>query len=198
MWTTDFDKMAKKTICKLHLSSDAPLEVKNQIIDSGDQAVILGDNKFKYIDNTDDNDGEKDKVAGMFTEFIEEEPIAENNIPVQNKYLINKTMKHKFQNAKIVGENSKENQEILFGLGYRWKIKGILVSMLESPFLFIDSDGIISYENNNKFFYEHENILITLDTLKQWQMENIELVEGEFYYGYETKEKHASIFQYKI
>lgn len=84
LWTTDFDKMAKKTICKLHLSSDAPLEVKNQIIDSGDQAVILGDNKFKYIDNTEDIDDEKkDKVAGMFTEFIEEEPKAENNIPVQ-------------------------------------------------------------------------------------------------------------------
>lgn len=81
LWTTDFDKMAKKTVCKLHLSSDAPLEIQTQIKNSGDQAVFIDKDKFKYIDNTEEiNEEEKQKVANMFTPFVEESPVVEQEI----------------------------------------------------------------------------------------------------------------------
>lgn len=106
-------------------------------------------------------------------------------------------MKNKFQNAKIVvGENSKEIQEILFGLGYKWaESPSQYVKHLESPFLIIEN-GIITYRINNIDFYSSELPLITLDTLKQWVEEDnkVKLVEKEFYY-YETTNNGSCIFQ---
>jgi len=50
-WKDEFDKMAKKTVVKLHLNSGfAPLSIEMQKAVESDQAIIQ-DNGFRYIDN---------------------------------------------------------------------------------------------------------------------------------------------------
>lgn len=50
-WKDEFEKMAKKTVVKLHLNSGfAPLSIEMQKAQESDQAVIT-DNGFKYADN---------------------------------------------------------------------------------------------------------------------------------------------------
>lgn len=52
LWKDDFDKMAKKTVVKLHLNSGfAPLSIEMQKASAVDQSVIKDDGNFKYPDN---------------------------------------------------------------------------------------------------------------------------------------------------
>lgn len=129
------------------------------------------------------------------------ERIIESNkriVALINKLNKEKEMKHEFQNAKIVvGENSIEIQEILFGLGYVWSTGAKQILRLTTPFIFIYENGTILHANDNEYFYKHKYPLITLDTLKQWQRENVELVKGYFYATEKTDECAYSIFQFK-
>jgi len=58
-WKDEFDKMAKKTVVKLHLNSGfAPLSIEMQKAQEMDQTVI-NDNGYKYADNNEPLDLEK-------------------------------------------------------------------------------------------------------------------------------------------
>lgn len=50
-WTTDFDKMAEKTVMKLLLSNDAPLSVEMQTAFRADQSIQREEGKYLYSDN---------------------------------------------------------------------------------------------------------------------------------------------------
>lgn len=54
LWATDKDAMAKKTVLKLLLNRFAPLSVDMQQAVQADQAVLHGDGKLEYVDNTRD------------------------------------------------------------------------------------------------------------------------------------------------
>jgi len=51
IWKSDFDSMASKTVLKLLLSKFAPLSIDMQKALEADQAVVLGEGDFKYVDN---------------------------------------------------------------------------------------------------------------------------------------------------
>lgn len=71
-WTTDFDDMAKKTVIKLNLSRNAPLSVEMQDAINADQSVMYEQDKYEYIDNTEQQfvDAQKaQEVANMFADF---------------------------------------------------------------------------------------------------------------------------------
>lgn len=54
LWATDKDAMAKKTVLKLLLNRFAPISVDMQRAVQADQAVLHGDGKLDYVDNTRD------------------------------------------------------------------------------------------------------------------------------------------------
>ncbi|WP_395073831.1 recombinase RecT [Flavobacterium sp.] len=60
LWKDQFDKMASKTVIKLHLSKDAPLSSSVQRAITSDQAVIKNDN---FIENED--------VVDIETEYVD-------------------------------------------------------------------------------------------------------------------------------
>lgn len=75
-WTTDFDDMAKKTVIKLNLSRNAPLSVEMQDAINADQSVMYEQDKYEYVDNTEQQfvDAQKaQEVADMFADFNDSE-----------------------------------------------------------------------------------------------------------------------------
>lgn len=52
LWATDKDAMAKKTVLKLLLNRFAPLSIDMRSAVQADQAVLHGDGKLDYVDNT--------------------------------------------------------------------------------------------------------------------------------------------------
>jgi recombination protein RecT len=88
-WKDEFDKMAKKTVVKLHLNSGfAPLSIEMQKAQESDQAIIT-DNGFKYVDNEpmdleDLNQKEEDKRTIEFLdkcETLEQFNELKNSVP---------------------------------------------------------------------------------------------------------------------
>lgn len=88
-WKDEFDKMAKKTVVKLHLNSGfAPLSIEMQKAQESDQAIIT-DNGFKYADNEavdidDLNQAEEDKRTIEFLdkcETLEQFNELKNSVP---------------------------------------------------------------------------------------------------------------------
>jgi len=75
-WKDDFEKMAKKTVVKLHLNSGfAPLSIEMQKAQESDQSVIT-DNGFKYVDNepidlNELNTSEEDKRTIVFLNNVQ-------------------------------------------------------------------------------------------------------------------------------
>ena len=68
-WTTDFDKMALKTVLKLNLSKNAPLSVELADAIQADQSVLKSIDKYEYMDNGDNVEEDMEKaqeVASMF------------------------------------------------------------------------------------------------------------------------------------
>ena len=68
-WTTDFDKMALKTVLKLNLSKNAPLSVELADAIKADQSVLKSIDKYEYMDNDDNVEEDMAKaqeVASMF------------------------------------------------------------------------------------------------------------------------------------
>ncbi len=72
LWKDQFDKMASKTVIKLHLSKDAPLSTSVQKAIVSDQAVIKNDNftqedtvdiDAEYVDNDDTNRINPEKIS---------------------------------------------------------------------------------------------------------------------------------------
>lgn len=72
LWKDQFDKMASKTVIKLHLSKDAPLSTSVQKAIVSDQAVIKNDNftqedtvdiDAEYVDNDDANRINPEKIS---------------------------------------------------------------------------------------------------------------------------------------
>ena len=70
-------------------------------------------------------------------------------------------------NTKVyVNGKSKEIQEKLFSLGYRWSVTcSTEVGHTERPFLFIYKGGDITYASNMCKFVEHEHREITADEI---------------------------------
>lgn len=62
-WTTDFDKMAEKTVMKLLLSNDAPLSVEMQTAFRADQSIQREEGKYLYSDNG--NEAAKSKLTEL-------------------------------------------------------------------------------------------------------------------------------------
>lgn len=88
-WKDEFDKMAKKTVVKLHLNSGfAPLSIEMQKAQEVDQAIIT-DNGYKYADNEpmdldELNQNEEDKRTIDFLnncETLEEFNELKNSVP---------------------------------------------------------------------------------------------------------------------
>lgn len=71
-WTTDFDKMAEKTVMKLLLSKWAPLSVDMQTAFRADQSVQRESGQYSYVDN--DKSGAKSKLV----EIAEDNATAED------------------------------------------------------------------------------------------------------------------------
>lgn len=68
-WTTDFDKMALKTVLKLNLSKNAPLSVELADAIQADQSVLKSIDKYEYMDNdesVEDDMAKAQEVAAMF------------------------------------------------------------------------------------------------------------------------------------
>lgn len=114
-------------------------------------------------------------------------------------------MKHTCGNYKIfVGPNSREIQEILFKLGYSWGWNNSkTIDSLDTPYLILYSDGSVSMTSFNNSFYKkvnHEEI--TLETLKNWYNDSInidakDLIPGEFYVRTASYTYGDTIFQFK-
>lgn len=70
-------------------------------------------------------------------------------------------------NTKVyVNGKSKEIQEKLFSFGYKWKFTNSTeVHNTEEPFLFIYSDGYISYTSDMSYFVMHQNREIFADEI---------------------------------
>lgn len=64
-------------------------------------------------------------------------------------------------------EESKEVQEMLFKLGYKWKNGGAKPMYLTSPVLTIYADGDICYGLDKRGFETHENEKLTVAQLKK-------------------------------
>ncbi len=71
-WKDEFDKMAKKTVVKLHLNSGfAPLSIEMQKAQESDQAVIKDNGNFEYVDNENIIDITQDEETTRIIGFIE-------------------------------------------------------------------------------------------------------------------------------
>lgn len=71
LWEDDFDKMALKTVCKLHLNSgDAPLSVEMQRAIITDQAIINNEDAtdITYVDNEAETVDKELERAGLLIE----------------------------------------------------------------------------------------------------------------------------------
>ena len=70
-------------------------------------------------------------------------------------------------NTKVyVNGKSRAIQKKLFSFGYKWQITNSTeVRNIESPFLFIYSDGHISHSNDMDYFSEHQNREISADEI---------------------------------
>lgn len=71
-WKDNFDAMAKKTVMKLNISKNGPLDINLQTAMKVDQAVIRDDNKFDYIDG-------EEKLADEMATKDEKNAILEAN-----------------------------------------------------------------------------------------------------------------------
>jgi len=81
LWKDDFEKMAKKTVVKLHLNSGfAPLSIEMQKAQLADQSIIGDDEKYTYIDNEPEtlNDINEEEEYNRTFSFLEKcETLAE-------------------------------------------------------------------------------------------------------------------------
>ena len=83
-----------------------------------------------------------------------------------------------------VNGKSKEIQEKLFSFGYKWLVKNSTkVSNIERPFLFICSNGYISYTSDMSIFVVRPNREITADEIL-----SLEVTEPS-YRPFRTKEE---------
>lgn len=80
LWATDKEQMAKKTVLKLLLNRFAPLSIDMMNAVQADQAVLHGDGKLDYVDNTKNQLTEVAQAA--MAEDVESEDIdtPENDI----------------------------------------------------------------------------------------------------------------------
>lgn len=72
LWKEDFDAMAQKTIIKLLLAKYAPMTVDMQRATLADQAIILDEDRYSYIDNVpeDPTTIAQEKEFTRLSEFI--------------------------------------------------------------------------------------------------------------------------------
>lgn len=75
-WSTDFAAMAKKTVMKLNISKNGPLDINLQRAVASDQAVITDDNQFNYIDgetvDLEDEKATEDQFEAIVNAHTEE------------------------------------------------------------------------------------------------------------------------------
>lgn len=83
LWKDQFDKMASKTVIKLHLSKDAPLSSSVQRAITSDQAVIKNDN---FVDN--------DNYVDIDTEYVDNKQTSIDPIEISEEKQIIRIKKH--------------------------------------------------------------------------------------------------------
>lgn len=113
-WKDEFEKMAKKTVVKLHLNSGfAPLSIEMQKAQESDQTIIT-DNGFKYADNEavdidDLNQAEEDKRTIEFLDKCENlEQFNELKNSVPNDVLLRLNAKFTdVENQLIINQENK-------------------------------------------------------------------------------------------
>jgi recombination protein RecT len=77
-WTTDFDAMALKTVCKLNISKNGPMSVELADAIMADQSVMRESEKdYHYEDNTQDavSEAQAQAVADKFKDFADFEDV---------------------------------------------------------------------------------------------------------------------------
>lgn len=75
-WTTDFDAMALKTVTKLNLSKNAPLNVELADAIQADQSVMQkSEHEYEYIDNRGEEEIDDEKVAKVAAIFSDYEEV---------------------------------------------------------------------------------------------------------------------------
>ena len=86
-------------------------------------------------------------------------------------------------NTKVyVNGKSKEIQEKLFEIGFKWSQHGSKISFLHAPFLFIKDD--ISYSNNMQTFLESSKKEISADDILNIKIdEELKLKDGDIFYS---------------
>lgn len=113
LWKDDFDKMAKKTVVKLHLNSGfAPLSIEMQKASAVDQSVIKDDGNFKYPDNEPIdlevlNIKEEDKRTLQFlnnVETMDDFMELKDSVPIEVLERLNSQFKD-VENQLIINQN---------------------------------------------------------------------------------------------
>lgn len=94
-WTTDFDKMALKTVLKLNLSKNAPLSVELADAIQADQSVLKSIDKYEYMDNDDNVEEDMAKAQQVASMFVDADFVGVDEQSPQNND----------------GGSTKENQE---------------------------------------------------------------------------------------
>lgn len=72
-WSTDFDKMASKTVTKLNISKNGPLSIEMQKAITFDQSRVndVETMDVTYVDNDDDIDISPDDIRALFDEKLD-------------------------------------------------------------------------------------------------------------------------------
>ena len=69
-------------------------------------------------------------------------------------------------NTKVyVAGKSKEIQEKLFSLGYKWNAGYAVVDYTDEPFLYIDGNMKLTHSNNMEYFSSHEHREISTEEI---------------------------------
>ena len=75
-------------------------------------------------------------------------------------------------------EHSKQIQEYLFSLGYKWSPLDQKTQYTNARFLFVDIGGFITYElDNNDYFKKHKNVEYQLKETKSYSLEEVKPIK---------------------
>ena len=90
-------------------------------------------------------------------------------------------MQPEFKNMKFRvkdEEHSKQIQEYLFSLGYKWSSLDQKTQYTNARFLFVDIGGFITYElDNNDYFKKHKNVEYQLKETKSYSLEEVKPIK---------------------
>ena len=75
-------------------------------------------------------------------------------------------------------EHSKQIQEYLFSLGYKWSSLNQKILHTQARFLLVDIRGFITYEqDDNDYFKKHKNVEYQLKETKSYSLEEVKPIK---------------------